>query len=434
MKKRIGNIREILLEILMVLMPFHSIIFSILGTSFLTLWRDVIIIVLYAITLKKRKFKIYKSADDLLITFVLIICSIHAVLFHDRSMPFELWFNSLRIYMIGFLPFFIGKYLYYSKKFILKLIKIYVVEATVISIWGIFQMFVLGRSFLNSIGYGITSAVLANGFQRNVGVFSSANLMGTFVGIAILSILYCEIRLKHKNIYLIILLISLVLTFSISAILGLTCGILYKSISKIRLKKFFELHKRGFKIIGMVAIGLLLGFILDKRIFSGYIINLISIRASEFVTVISISDLSRTTSASVHLDDLVRSIDIVKNNFWGVGFSRYTFILLNRVTKVQLLYLVESSLFTVLFDFGVIAGISYFLPFIYPLFNKNKRLSNNGGTKITKPIIIMILVLYVFLPLVSSIELRFYAFLFLGFDYNLVKTGGRVREIINVYY
>ncbi len=433
MKMRCDKVHEVLLEILMVLMPFHSIIFSILGNSFLTLWRDIIILILYAETLKKRKFKLYKSKEDLLIISALIFCSLHAILFHEYNMPFDLWVNSLRIYLIGFMPFFIGKYLDYSKKFILKLKKIYIIEATTISIWGIFQMFVLGRSFLYSVGYGISSAVLANGFQRNVGLFSSANLMGVFVGIAILIVLYGEISLKHRNIVLIILSISLILTFSTSAVLGLISGILYKLISKIGLKKFLKLSKRGFKIIAVAAIGFLACYILDKKISGGYITCLISNRVNEFITAITISDLSRTTSASVHLDDLIRSIDIVKDNFWGVGFSRYTFILLNRVAKKQLLYLVESSLFTVLFDFGIIVGISYFLPFIYPLFLKSKRLGFDGRTSVTGSIFVMILLLYVFLPLVSSIELRFYAFLFLGFDYNRAKVN-RIYRKINVFY
>lgn len=410
------NLSKLLTLILCIGMPFHSMFFAITNLNMLTLWRDLLMIVLLALIIFKRKGVIHTTIEGVLIFLTMLVCIGYALLFHSSRVSAGIWLNTLRIYIGAFAAYYVGESLADDENFKNKIFVLYVDIAVIVSIWGIFQMFVLGEKFLWNIGFGISSAVLANGFQRNVGVFSSANLMGLYLVFAIIVLLYGNIKIKFKKSILLFLFLSLILTFSTSAFWGLACCILYEGIVSGGLKRFFSfsLKFKVIKKIGYFLCTILLLLLLDQAALDGKIIGLLEERLNELTLALFASDLTRSTSASIHMTDLISAVDTVKKNFGGIGFSDSSFMLLGRVDKVFLTNSVESSLFTILFDFGVVVGIIYLLPFIYPIIigTKNRK----SKPVIADKMMIALVVLYVFLPLVSSIELRYFAFLFLGLE------------------
>lgn len=408
------NLRKLIVLILCIGMPFHSIFFAITGMEFLKSWRDVLMFLSLVSIFNKRNGKIRNTTEGVIIFAAICICTWYAFLFHSNRVSTGVWLNTLRIYISTFVAYYIGQDFSDDENFIRKISTLYVKTAGIISVWGIFQMFVLGEKFLWDIGFGISSAVLANGFQRNVGVFSSANMMGVYLVFALILLMYGNVDIKSKKLWIFFLAISLLLTLSTSAIVGFLCCVFYQVITKSESKKLLKVHASFLKGIGIVILGVAVAFALDRALLHGKISDMAAIRIEELFTALLNTDSSRVTSASVHMNDLIRSVDIVKNNFWGVGFSESTFILLGRVPRNLLANAVESSIFTIFFDFGVIVGIIYLIPFIYPIiqevrYGKKKNL-------IADKFFITLIVLYIFLPLVSSNELRFFAFLFVGFE------------------
>lgn len=424
MKIRV-KLQEFLIIVLCVLMPFHSIFFAITKLNALVLWRDILLIFLILIILYMNSFKISISTESVIIFISVIVCIVHALMTHDKSMPPSIWVNSLRIYLLPFLAYYIGFEGIFNSKIYISIKNIYIYSAVTISIWGIYQMFFLGVPFLYKIGYGVSSAVLANGFQRNVGVFSSANLMGMYLVIALLILLYGDIQMKFKKTFIFFLLISLALTLSTSSILGFICCIIFNRIRKIEVKKFITLHKNIIKNIFYIMVMAIMAMVVDQVVLSGKILELASDRLEELFNALTFAGGRNTTSASIHLNDLVQSFNLMKDNLGGVGFSTSSFILLGRVSDARMTNSVESSIFTILFDFGLIGGIFYLLPFLYPIVAAVRKKDQRN---IACLVMLALIVLYIFLPLVSSIELRFFAFLFLGLECN--KRYKRVKKMV----
>ena len=414
MQDRIIRIGNILLLILCLCMPFHSFFFSLFQAKPLVLWRDALICMLVIFLIVGKRFFIRESKEAIVIACSLILCAIHAFLFHDADMSMVLWGNSLRIYLIPFLAFFIGRFWIVEKKYYETIKQIYVYSAVIISVWGIFQMFFLGQDFLNEIGYGISSAVLADGFQRNVGIFSSANLMGVFLDFALLILLYSKTEVKFRTGLILFLFFSLLLTLSTSAIAGMFCAVVYKEVKENAFDNPKLMVKKLTKGLGILVIIVLVFYILDLIVLKGVLFEKIGIRINELIGAF-INSEGRNTSASIHLQDLINSIQVVKEKPFGVGFSTSSFILLGRVDRVLLTYAVESSVFTIFFDFGIIIGCVYLFTFIYPIITGILK-KNRKRNQISDLMAIQLLILYVLLPLVSSIELRFFFFLFAGLE------------------
>lgn len=414
---------KFIVSVLCIGMPFHSIFFAVTDLRLFVAWRDILCVFALVVCYVKKSGKVHLSIEGRSIAAAMIIPAIYALFYHPSDVPASIWINTLRIYIGAFVAYYIGSTFSADRSFIRKISTIYIKTALLVSAWGIFQMFVLGEGFLWEIGFGISSAVLANGFQRNVGVFSSANLMGVYVGFSLLMLMYGDSRIKYKKSCCFFLGISLILTFSTSAVLGLIGCIFYEMLRRGRIKCLFKIHMGVVVKAITVLAAILFAKIADFVLVGGKITALAAERIRELVGALVYLDTSRSTSASIHMHDLLRSVIIVKQNFWGVGFSGSTMMLLGRVPRGLIKHAVESSVFTILFDLGVIVGSIYLLPFIYPIIKRFRRKKDRG--MVSDKLMIALLILYIFLPLVSSIELRFFAFLFLGFESgrSRCKTG-----------
>lgn len=417
MKITVKKVEIFLIIALVIIMPFHTIIFNTLGeSSILVLWRDLLLVILITIAVIKNK-KLYVGKINALIAISWLVCGVHAVLFHDPDMPTSIWVNVFRVYLMPSLITLIITNIDVHQQLYKKIARLYVYCAFLISIFGIIQMFFIGNSYLEFIGVGQPSVKLADGFQRNIGVFESANVMGMFIVFAILILLIIPDVIKSKK-FIFTLILSLLLTFSMSSYLAIGVAYIYKIVfinkKNLTKREIFNIYKiMGIAIIGLVGI-----YIVDKTFMSGVIVERISERVNEIIVAITAVDASSTSSATDHMRSLTEPISILKDNFLGLGFSTSTFMIQDKVSY-PLSGLVESSIFTVLYDFGIVSGIIYYIPILHVISKKNVKPYNISYVNIlSKMLCVSLMVSFVFLPLVQNYELRFFLFLFIGLAYN----------------
>ena len=212
---------------------------------------------------------------------------------------------------------------------------------------------------------------------------------------------------------------SFLLTFSTSAFVGFVASIMFQELISGNKKKVGHVFLKLGKIILIVLLVIGTLYFVDRLFLSGIIVDKITNRINEMLFALSFSESinNRSTSALIHMNDITRAYQALVDNPMGIGFSGPTFMLLGRVPRAQLTYAFESSIFTIGLDFGIIVGLVYLVPFVYPIVQRF-RSYNRKYLSISDMMSVTLIILYLFLPLISSIELRYYLFLFLGFESN----------------
>ena len=345
----INKLQLNLITILLLLIPFHTLVIAnIIDISVLNLWKEGILFLLIGLFL--LNFSITNKFD--FIDLFIVLTVVYFIFITSLSFFSISSLYGLRNLIEPLLFLLVVRNVKVSGKFFRELIRLLVLIAFFISLFGIFQCLYLGDQFLLDLGYssgsngGLHHSFYFSGgiLQRNVGTFSSPNDFGFFLTVVIVMLDYYKIFKKKSVLWLmnVVLYFSLFLTFSRSAILGLA---LYLFVNNL---------KKCLKIICLfVLVFSLLNFLFPELLLT---IN----------RFLSLTFSGKDPSIKGHLDSLLFSIDLVKENFlFGLEMGR--------VGPKASLYFntlidVESSFFCLLLDVGFVGFLLYIISFI-PLMN-----------------------------------------------------------------
>ena len=406
MKIRKYNLNVILFLILIAFMPLHNLVFSkILGNfKILSLWRDIIIVYLFAFS---TRMKIRKNAME-----IGIVVSIGVILFFTMTSGSAASYNIARTYCIPLLIFFYTSRKDFSKKEFDAIVKIMLIIACIISIWGLVQAFILGPEIMFKLGYSNSggrfgsTAFYINGWsqQRVIGTFSSPNGCGAYFA-CMLIFLYCvEEKIKNKYLFWFsfgIIGLGLVGTFSRSAWLGCILGL--ACCGAIRIK---HIKTRSLQILLMAIVALLIFMVLlSKTEMFSKMFNMV------------FSHIGRTVSKEdasfvYHVQQLYMPfLDLIGHPF-GLGFGTNGSFALSHLA-VEETHQVESSIWVMAFELGIVGALIYFFPYLYTIWYLRKE-KKNKVMRCAVGICTCILFIYCCLPSVQSYEQSFYVMMFAG--------------------
>ena len=418
-----GRKKYKLIFVLCLLMPLHSMLIDkIVGprtTGLINLWRDFIISVLFIsgpIVISRKK----KYISICLCILWFVACALASSL-SGRSMAY-LVLNTARTYIMPMILFIALTGTYLSEDQYKNIARLMWLQGIALTFFGAFQVFVLGKQFLLGLGYGggnqLSVSFYINGFygfQRMVSTFSSPNDCGLYLsGLFIVSLISRSwIEQKYKKTYIfgmIIIFIGIILTFSRTSLLAVTITslIYYFRSRKQRIK--------AKKILGysvLVVVLFLLAVYMDNRFLGSRVVNMFSS---------SISSTIRKTDASFlkHIDDLILPAKNVIYHPLGYGMG------LNGPVAVSALgesvaHAVESSIWLIGYDAGIIGVLLYYYPFVSLLrgvFSKRKSMIEQ---KIPAYLALCTTILFLTLPYCSSYESTFLMFLFAGLGERIEK-------------
>jgi len=407
MKIKKYNFDVILFFILITFMPLHNLVFSkILGDiKILSLWRDAIILYLFVFS---TKMKIRKNAMEIGIAISMAVILLFAVASGSVSS-----YNIARTYCIPLLIFFYTS----RKKFLARefdaIVKIMVIIAIGVSIWGLVQAFIIGPEIMFKLGYSnaggrfASTSFYINGWtqQRVIGTFSSPNGCGAYFACMLIFLFCVEDRIKNKYLFLgafCIIGLGLIGTFSRSAWIGCFIGIICCGAIKIK-----KIKKKNFQILLIVIVFLLLLLIPLSE--TGMLSKMFAMVFSHIGKTVSKED----ASFAYHLQQLYKPFfDLVGHPF-GLGFGTNGSFALGHLA-VEDTHQVESSIWVMAYELGMIGALVYYFPYLYIIlhFYKEKK---DRIIRCAVGICICILLIYCCLPSVQSYEQPFYVMLFAGF-------------------
>lgn len=395
MTKTKKSIIDIGIYILVILMPFQTQIFEyIIPGNVDNLWRDFLLIIILLSIVLKNKGILNIGRYGALIFLTWVICLIYTL---TSSRP------QMAIYLdrVYILPTFIYFIVINHKSDYLKISKYMVYVACIISVWGIYQAFVLGDAFLISLGYPSMAGHLSSdsfyisgfwGIQRVVGTFSSPNLCGVYFGIALLVAMKLGDYLRGKKIICFLLIAGLLTTFSRSAIVGTLIAFLLTCIDYKEILKLLKYIIFIFPIVGLIL------FIIDNYLFSGQIYNML---ISSFSGIFNNSD----PSAREHGQDLKDTLSVIFQFPFGLGYGKSGPIVASYYNDANL---VESSIYLEMYNFGLIGGIIVLLPYM-------KKITDIFFRKdIGVAISILVFFTYALLPNIECFEITFFVYFFMA--------------------
>jgi hypothetical protein len=407
---------------LLIYMPLHYFICEVLlrQIKFDNIIRDIIILILFFITLIHNNGKIKKTS-------IMIACNcIIIILFAITSWickGYPETLNIMRTYIVPMLIYFTCSHIVINQKQLKKMHNMIAIELAIIGFYGFFQAFFLGDDFIIKLGYPSVSGFLSSssyyiggfyGYQRSVGTFISPNICGLIVGIALCILTFNDFGMsrKFKTVIFIMAGIGILATFSRSAILGYIFAVLILYFKRIFGKKFKT--KIIFQIV-MTTLGLfILIAVVDKNFLNGLMTRMLQ---SSFYSTVSGSD----SSAAKHIEDLVEPLNIVFSHPFGLWFGN------NGPMAVELSKMantVESSIYLMMYELGIVFGLLFFVPCISVIIKTLKN--QNYKYYVPAAVCILTMVTFLLLPNVQAFEPLFYLFVFIGF-YN----NQNVKEIMS---
>lgn len=417
------RIESISINVMIVLLSVHYLLITILlkEFDFLKLWKEVSIfgllcIAAYRFYKSKKKYKL-DIIEILIITFI-ILNIIYTFIF-SRDIVAGLYMN--RIYIEPVILYIIFKNLDLDEREYKSIIKVLFMTASIIAIYGVIQAIFLGHDFLKFLGYPyrefngrLTPSYYLSGlgnFQRVSGTFVSPNIY-SFYASTVAIILYSNLKIikkiKFYQVGFVAILVSILLTFSRSSILGLGVVILYVIFTSKEKKKLIKL------LVGVSLSALVTIFLISK--FSD--VNLIE----KFTHLIKSTITLEDTSAVSHLDSFKKSVELIKENPMGLGLGNNGPKGLVFSSKSNL---TESSYFLMAFDFGIIGCILYYLIWGILFYKSYKvckdKKQNYGVSYCVKLLTIFSLVAFIFLPYIHDMEIICFYFIFAGIANNKSK-------------
>ena len=415
------DVMKMILIALVLFMPTHRMLFdAIIPWKYDNLWRDILLLLGFMLTLIVSK-GIYLGRHGLNIILMWLICGIYLI-FSDR---FSLAANLARTYLVPTLIYFIIINIKRNEKFIKLLEKIFVYTAVALSIFGMIQAFILGEGFLIALGYEANGEYLASssfyisyffGYQRVTSTFAAPNICGLYFGMVIIVLLYRIKNYKYGVVLLGIMVLGLVTTFSRSAMLGTALALMFVFI--LRNIKRILLNRSTTISLTMVLISSVTIFFCVNYMLGGLITDMLK---SSVVSVIKSTD----PSANKHMEDLVLPIKTILHNPLGLGFGNNGPMVLEHYQDANL---VESSIYLLMYDFGIIGAIIFLGPyikcigiFILTMYRKFTQKYDDilndeirEHYKIPAALAILLMVVSLLLPSLQSFEILFVFYLFLA--------------------
>lgn len=400
-----NSILYTIILLLIIGMPLQSMVFDALIPSKIdNLWRDFLLVFGLLVAIYQNRGRIQLGKNGVLILSSSMICLLYTLL-SDRVL---IAMNLFRTYVLPmFIYLIIINSIELNEESIRRLKKVFIVSASILAAWGIFQAWVLGDDFLIKIGYPSIGGYLRSygfyiggfyGYQRVASTFSAPNIAGVYFGISSL-ITATELKKSKRNLLLLVVqILALVLTFSRSAILGTLIAFLFYYRSRLF---FFKLRIRPLYLIILISVPIAVWFA-DSFFLDGTIMNMISRSLS---STVNLTD----PSAAKHLTDLWEPIDTILEHPFGLGLGYNGPIVLAQFGVANL---VESSYYLLAYNFGILGMFVYVLPYIKAIFANlfYKRMA------VSAAICLLLLVTYFLLPNVETYEIIFFAYLFIAFD------------------
>lgn len=425
-KPKRNNIEYTLLCLLVVYMPFHYWICELFisNTSIDNILRDILILILLFLSFRRAHAKLTKRVSELLINVVILI--LFAVVSY-MIFSYPNTFNILRTYVLPILFGIACTQIRISKEQIKRLLKIFVIELSIIGIWGFIQAFFLGSQFIIRMGYPSQNGFLSGstsyyingfwGYQRSVGTFVSPNAFGSVLAVAMCIVLFGQevVGFKRRSIWTVMLAIGLLATLSRSSILGVVVAwvVITFGIKKKRIRP-----KTLAIAAGVVAGVIVVVIIADKYYLDGLFSSMIQ---SSFSGAFVHSDLS----TQKHIEDLTAPLAIIFKHPFGRGFGNNGPLALGYSNTALS---VESSIYLMMFEVGIIFGALYFVPLVRTITGMNKR--KDGIAIISGAVCIAIGITCIILPSTQTYETMFFTFLFVGISLNKNLSRNQIAGVI----
>ena len=331
----------------------------------------------------------------------------------------------IRCYVEGFFIYVIARNIHWSSSdlryFNHKMFDLYFV----LSLYGIFQAYILKDKFLINIGYPqknghLTYPFYISGFgnlQRVCSTFVNPNTFAFFTALFILYVfinrdLFKEI--KYKNLKLMIIIIAFLLTYSKSNILAFI----------ICLFAYIILNAKNFKLSKNAVLTFIFSIILLFVIGLFFDIKLIGNLLKLFERTITLKDTSAAGRPKIWLSAFNR----FKNNIFGIGLgmtgSKAVYIG-NKMLEAS-----ESSYFCIALDSGIqglISYISIFISIFIFSYKHRQKIINKYLRKVNSSLVfltIYVMVAFAFSNYVQDFELMSIYFCLVGIIMNLIITYG----------
>ncbi len=415
--------KKILLLLLILALPYHFQVISILlsDVGVLKLWKEMVIGVLFLITLYqlitgKKKFKI--STFEIMLVVFMAIIFIYVCFSH--SMYHALYIS--RIYFVPLLLVPIIKYTDIDKKEIAFVLKLVMINGIILCVWGVFQAHILGDSFLIDMGYQTKRVhhglrlknefyMLGGGYmQRVTSTFAAPNTYGMFLTIMISVVLFVYKKLGINKIFayitIAVSLITLVLTFSRTSWVACVAVFVLCFITNTDKTQKMLVVKAGIACV-VVAV---LYIVIDKLLIHTSVVN-------AFTTLLYNTFTGKDSSFLGHWNSWLDSIENMFKHPLGLGLGK-------NGPRAKLFIdnpnLTESSYFLMEYEVGIIGAIVYFGGYVRVIMDnvKTYRETKRNEILVITAVVMVMLIGYLSLPFVQDFELLVMFYIVASLQYN----------------
>lgn len=255
---------------------FTKILIKLLGQEnslvfWLTHWYEPVILLLFLITLlsllvKKR----YKIDKVIILAIITLIFSLLSIIF--LSFNISRGIEGFRFTFFPLLLFFVAYFSDLEKEQINKLVKLYLHLGIIVAIWAIFERFLplkyweVWGILPPGSGFGWGWFAASEKFYQSASLIGSPNQLASFL-LPIFFLILMNHKNNHKIPFLIIIFLTIALTSSRSAYIGLIAGFLIYLYS-INKDKYIKYGFTGLFSISVLVFGFLYKTNLDFRLFS----------------------------------------------------------------------------------------------------------------------------------------------------------------------
>jgi len=433
----IGNNKPLTaLKWLIILIFYHGVLLVIISKSdfspYLNLvksWKEFFLLCfLIMIFINKRKFntlslrKIIRTDVDLCIVGFTLLSAIYIL--GNPNLIAGLY--GFRNYAFGFLFYIAAISISYNEDERYSFLQTVFNFLTIICVWGIIQAKLLGPRYIMNYAHFGKEVLPFNfyisyfwGIQRVTGVFSDPNAFAIMANFAALfysnQIFILNVKKPITYFKLALVLISIVLSFSRSAWIGLLVGYFV----------LFVYYLFGMKMVDKLSkkrvVFVIIAIIIALPILFSVFLKVTNIKALEMVQKHIINTLTlKDPSVVGHIKSLKSSFLFFLGHPLGMGTGMSgpkTALFTSNIMNS------ESSYFIIAFDLGII-GIALYFALIISII-KNLFANLKKGTQKQKAFTIFLLavslnvwVIYLFLPIIHSLEHVYLYYLLLGMFFN----------------
>ncbi|MGN0374717.1 MAG: O-antigen ligase family protein [Butyrivibrio sp.] len=426
--------RIFLLKFLIVVLTINYMVITIIFKDMILLkyLRDIVLILTILICLSNKEFMFTRKS----LVFVVILMFFVIAMFRADSLSMGVACLRRYIFPLGVL-FAVTRMESLKKEVNYKsFLKFILIFFAIISIWGVFQAWVLGDEFLMKLGYPTMylnqyKRVMLKysfyfgglGIQRVVSTISNSNICGLILGSSLLFLISCypyiPVSRKFKNIFLIAIGVGYLLTFSRSNLLALVFVALFIAFKYIPYKKQMILV-----LMGVISAGVILFAVQGS---DGLVYKLLEwIKSS-----LNLTD----TSVAGRSDIWSEALQTIIQNPLGLGFGHVGSIAIEAGAKYYVSC--ENSYLAMAIDFGIAGALLYigFMVYLINDFRKKAKIYKKNGdifryriSKGGQSVIIYLMIVMFFSNHIYDMEAVAIIYAYVGIAFILTRHTGRLYE------